>query len=78
MLEAKEISIGYGAREVIAGVSLSARQASLTAIIGPNGAGKSTLMRALNGAKKISSGLVLLDGEPLNRFARRVIGRRIG
>lgn len=77
MLEAKEIVVCYGAREVVAGVSLSATPGSMTAVLGPNGAGKSTLMRALNGAKELKSGEVLLDGNPLNRFARRVVGRRI-
>ena len=77
MLEAREITVRYGAREVIAGVSLSAEPGQVTAIIGPNGAGKSTLMRALNGAKEISGGEILLDGKPLRDFARRVIGRRI-
>lgn len=77
MLEAREISIRYGAREAVAGVSLAARPSSLTAIIGPNGAGKSTLMRALNGAKALERGEILLDGKPLRAYARRVVGRRI-
>jgi iron complex transport system ATP-binding protein len=77
VLEARDISISYGAREVIAGVSLAAEPGSVTAIIGPNGAGKSTLMRALNGAKEVARGLVLLDGKPLRQFARRVVGRHI-
>jgi iron complex transport system ATP-binding protein len=77
MLEAKDICIRYGTREVVAGVSLAAQPGQLTAIIGPNGAGKSTLMRALNGAKEITGGEILLDGKALREFARRVIGRRI-
>lgn len=77
MLEAKDINIRYGARNVVAGVSLSAQPGQVTAIIGPNGAGKSTLLRALNGAKEITSGEILLDGKALREFARRVIGRRI-
>lgn len=77
MLEARDISIRYGAREVVGGLSLSAVKGHMTALIGPNGAGKSTLMRALNGAKAIAEGKILLDGEPLRNFARRVIGRRI-
>jgi iron complex transport system ATP-binding protein len=77
LLEARDISVRYGAREVIAGVSLSAEPGSVTAILGPNGAGKSTLMRALNGAKELTGGEILLDGRPLAEFARRVVGRRI-
>ena len=77
MLEARDITVCYSKREVIAGISLSAEPGQVTAIIGPNGAGKSTLMRALNGAKEIVRGEILLDGKPLRQFARRVIGRRI-
>ncbi|MBD0371699.1 MAG: ABC transporter ATP-binding protein [Pyrinomonadaceae bacterium] len=77
MLEAKAITVRYGAREAVAGVTLSAELGLLTAIIGPNGAGKSTLMRALNGAKELSGGEILLDGKPLREFARRAVGRRI-
>jgi iron complex transport system ATP-binding protein len=77
VLEAKNISICYGEREVIGGISLSVMQGGVTAIIGPNGAGKSTLMRALNGAKEVTRGEILLDGNPLRRLARRVVGRRI-
>ncbi len=77
MLEAKNISVSYGSRTVVAGVSLKAQPREITAIIGPNGAGKTTLIRALNGALNPSSGEVLLDGRPLSEFARRAIGRRI-
>jgi iron complex transport system ATP-binding protein len=50
---------------------------NITALIGPNGAGKSTLLRALNGQVRHASGTVLLDGEPIEKFSRRSIGRRI-
>ncbi|HEX8706981.1 MAG TPA: ABC transporter ATP-binding protein [Pyrinomonadaceae bacterium] len=77
MLEARDISVGYGAREAVRGISLRVVSREVTAIIGPNGAGKSTLMRALNGAHALSHGEVLLDGKPLQSYARRAIGRRI-
>lgn len=77
MLEACEITVGYGEREAVADLSLRAVSGEITAIIGPNGAGKSTLMRALNGALPVSSGEIRLDGKPLRSFARRAVGRRI-
>lgn len=58
-------------------VSLSLRAGEIIAILGPNGAGKSTLLRALNGGLKPSSGQVLLDGQPLHQYPRRVIARHI-
>ncbi|MDT4952436.1 MAG: cobalamin transport system ATP-binding protein [Acidobacteriota bacterium] len=77
VLEAKDVSVNYGERVAVAGVSLRAAPGEVTAIIGPNGAGKSTLLRALNGALNPSSGEVLLDGKPLRSFSRRTVGRRI-
>lgn len=77
MLEAREISVDYGLREVLKGVSVRAVPGELTAIVGPNGAGKSTFMRVLNGALNPSRGEVLLDGKPLRALARRAVSRRI-
>ena len=76
-LEARDVSVRYGERMAVAGVSLRALPGEVTAIIGPNGAGKSTLLRALNGALTPSRGEVLLDGKPLRSFARRTVGQRI-
>jgi iron complex transport system ATP-binding protein len=77
MLEAKNISISYGERVVVEGVSLTLEPGIVVAVIGPNGAGKSTLLRALNGSVKPASGEIILDGELLQTFSRRVISRRI-
>lgn len=77
MLEARDLTIKYEARVAVSGVSLKLGPAEVTAIIGPNGAGKSTLLRALNGQLRPAAGLVLLDEEPIEKFSRRSIGRRI-
>jgi iron complex transport system ATP-binding protein len=77
VLEAREITVNYGERRVLSGVSLRAEPGRMILIIGPNGAGKSTLLRTLNGALEPASGEVLLDGQPLRSLARRAIGRRI-
>ena len=77
MLEARDLTIKYEARVAVADVSLKLAPGQITAIVGPNGAGKSTLLRALNGQVRGASGAVLLDGEPVEKFSRRSIGRRI-
>ncbi|HEX8097853.1 MAG TPA: ABC transporter ATP-binding protein [Pyrinomonadaceae bacterium] len=69
--------MNYGARHALSGVSLRVAPKEVTAVIGPNGAGKSTLMRALNGAVRLTSGEVLLDGRPVASYARRALSRRI-
>lgn len=77
MLEAKNITVNYGPREAVAGVSLRANPGEIIAIIGPNGAGKSTLLRTLNSSLRATHGEVLLDGKPLQTLSRRAIARRI-
>lgn len=77
MLEARDITIHYGERQAVSSVSLRPEPAEVIAIIGPNGAGKSTLLRALNGAITLSSGEILLDGQPLPSFSRRTVARRV-
>ena len=77
MLEARDVTIKYGERVAVAAVSVRLAAGEITALIGPNGAGKSTFLRALNGQVRRSAGVVLLDGEPIEKLSRRTIGRRI-
>lgn len=77
MLEARDITINYGPREVVSGVSLRTEPRQIVAIIGPNGAGKSTILRALNGTLPPARGEILLDEKPLRSYARRAVARRI-
>ena len=77
MLEARKITVNYGARQALVGVSLELSAGEVTAILGPNGAGKSTLLRTFNGALKPAVGGILLDELPLASYTRRAISRRI-
>ncbi|HET6980170.1 MAG TPA: ABC transporter ATP-binding protein [Pyrinomonadaceae bacterium] len=77
MLEARNLTVAYDHRVAVADLTLSLNAGEITAIIGPNGAGKSTLLRTLNGQIPKSSGVIMLDGQPLERLSRRSISRRI-
>lgn len=59
-----DITLRYGQRILLEGVSTTFPQASLTALIGRNGTGKSTLLRAIAGLGP-ASGTVKLCGRPL-------------
>ncbi len=48
VLEARTVSILYGAKAAISDVSITVPEHKITAIIGPSGCGKSTLLRAFN------------------------------
>jgi ABC-2 type transport system ATP-binding protein len=56
VLEARELTKRYGARQALRDVSLSARPGELVAVIGPNGAGKTTLLSILAGIQEPDSG----------------------
>jgi iron complex transport system ATP-binding protein len=77
MLEARNVSINYGARRAVSDVSLALRPGEVTAIIGPNGAGKSTMLRTFNGGLAPASGSISLDAQPLNSYSRRAVAKRI-
>ncbi|MCB9914276.1 MAG: ABC transporter ATP-binding protein [Planctomycetes bacterium] len=77
-LAAHEVRCGYGAQDVLRGVSLELREGELYGLVGPNGAGKSTLLRCLYGAQPLSGGEVVLGERPLPRWGRRAIARVLG
>ena len=77
MLTVQDISIGYGARDVVCEISFEMREGRITALIGPNGAGKTTLIKALNGTVPLSKGSIELGGKRLDLYSRREIARYI-
>ncbi len=64
-LIARDIVAGYGAVEILHGVSVEAGDGQVTCIFGPNGCGKSTLLGAIAGIVDVWGGDVDLDGQRL-------------
>jgi heme exporter protein A len=58
-LELSDLTAGYGARRVLAGVSLTLRRGETLVVAGTNGSGKSTLLRLLCGLQRPSGGAVV-------------------
>ncbi len=78
MIEAVNLSAGYGGRSVVAGVNLSVRGGELVAVIGPNAAGKTTLLKTLAHLMKPMGGVVYVDGTAASRMSVREIARLVG
>lgn len=77
MLEANNISCGYGQREILKSVSFSVPEGEFIGILGPNGSGKTTLLKALIGAVPLSAGEVLLSGKNIKSMKRKEIAKYI-
>ena len=77
LFEAKDVVSGYGALQVLNGVSVSVDEGEIVSVLGANGAGKTTLLRAVSGVLSTWSGSITLDGHdfgalPIER--RAVLG----
>ncbi len=60
VVEAKNISKSYGARDIVKNFSIRIGRGDCIGIVGPNGAGKTTLLNLLNGSLAPDSGTVRL------------------
>jgi branched-chain amino acid transport system ATP-binding protein len=69
ILRVDGLRAGYGAAQVLHGVSLEVREGEAVAIIGPNGAGKSTLLKVLSGLVRAREGAVSLRGRDMTNAA---------
>ena len=65
ILAVEELTAGYGAAEILHGVSFSVLEGSITALLGSNGAGKTTLMRSLAGLLTPRRGRIRFAGVPV-------------
>jgi iron complex transport system ATP-binding protein len=77
LILAERVSFAYGARRVLADVSLAVAAGELVGVIGPNGGGKTTLVRILSGVLAPDAGSVRLGGRSLSEHRRRELARRL-
>ena len=62
MLEARGLSVVYGAQTILRDVSFAVQEHEFVCLVGPSGCGKTTLLRALAGLAPVSSGRALFKG----------------
>jgi len=75
MLELAGISGGYGAVQVLRGITLAARGGEVTCIMGRNGAGKTTMLRAIMGQVRTTAGTIRLNGTELQTLPAHEVPR---
>lgn len=77
-LAAENVTLGYGDRVIVDGLSIDIEPGLITTVIGPNGCGKSTLLRSLGRLLRPRDGRIVLDGKAISTLKTRDIARIVG
>jgi len=76
LLTVQDITGGYGAADILHGVSITVNPGEIVSIIGPNGAGKSTVMKAVFGLIRIRKGRIFFQETEITGMRPDLIVRR--
>ena len=74
----KDLSFFAGKKQILQDLNLTLSYGQFVSIIGPNGAGKSTFLKCLAAVTKPTSGVISIDGVPLNRLKNEERAKTIG
>ncbi len=76
LLEVERVNTYYGEAHVLFDISLHVEENEVVALLGRNGAGKTTTLKTIMGVLAPRSGVVRLDGEPVEHLPPYEIARR--
>lgn len=76
LLEVRNIEAGYGASQVLFGVSLSIAPHQVVSLMGRNGMGKSTTIKCITGALPVRKGEIWFEGQNITNLPADEIARR--
>jgi branched-chain amino acid transport system ATP-binding protein len=65
MLEVRDLQAGYGASQVLFGVSFGVKAGEVVSLLGRNGMGKTTTIRAIMGLMPLKAGQIGFEGRAL-------------
>ena len=83
-IEFQNVSFHYPPEEgeepkpILQSVSFEIERGSRVALVGPSGAGKSTVFSLIERFYEPTGGQILLDGQPVNEFSRRILREELG
>ncbi len=77
-LEARDVRLGYGEREIVRDLSVTVPPGRITVIVGPNACGKSTLLRSMARLLAPTAGAVLLNGRSIQEMPTKEVAAVLG
>lgn len=73
IIDARNVVKTYRTEDIVVnalrGVTLQVPRGEMVAIMGPSGCGKTTLLNCMSGLDEIDDGLILINGEDINRMS---------
>ncbi|MCB1375626.1 MAG: ATP-binding cassette domain-containing protein, partial [Rhodobacteraceae bacterium] len=66
-IDISNLTVTYGAENVISGLSLAIPEGSFFTLLGPSGCGKTTLLRTIAGFVKASGGSISFSGRDVTK-----------
>ncbi len=77
-IQVENVTLAYGEKTALKGVSIDVPAGSRTAVIGPTAAGKTQLMNLLIGLVPPTSGQIKYDGVPIGDYRREELYKQVG
>ncbi len=77
MLEARNLSVGYGRKILIDGINFTVEPGRILTLIGPNGSGKSTVLKTITKQLETLGGSVSLAGKDLFTEREAFVARHL-
>ncbi len=69
LIEIKDVTFTQTDKEILSNVNLIIQPEKVTALIGPSGCGKTTILKLISGQLTPDSGVILLDGQDINKLS---------
>lgn len=73
-----QVSVEIAGRTLVRDLNVEIHGGAVTCVLGCNGAGKTMTLHTLAGLRAPASGAMSLDGQPLDRWPRKALARRVG
>jgi peptide/nickel transport system ATP-binding protein len=77
VIEARDLAVRLGGREVVAGVSFALEAGAAFGIVGQSGSGKTSLLRAVAGLEPVARGTLAFEGAAMAGMRLRARGRLV-